>query len=83
MKVQMNLEKCIDFLTASLYHRHVYLFSIYIPMSLMKSLYALVGTLLVAENAFAAATDLFGSSKANPLNNGGSDAYTTITNVVK
>ena len=52
-------------------------------MSITKSLYALAGTLMVAENTFAAAaTDYFGANRAERLNTAGADPYAAITGTI-
>ena len=52
-------------------------------MSITKSLYALAGTLMVAENSFAAAaTDYFGANRAERLNTAGADPYLAITSTI-
>lgn len=53
-------------------------------MSITKSLYATLASLMVVENSFAAADgcSLFGCTKAGNLNNGGTDPYAAITGTI-
>ena len=51
-------------------------------MSITKSLYALAGTFLVAENTFADGCTVFGCDKATGLPNQNADAFAAITKVI-
>ncbi len=52
-------------------------------MSITKSLYATLASLMVVENSFAAtASNWFGQNKADGLNTGGTDPYAAITGTI-